>query len=84
MSYFNTILLPAAMKNPDAIQAFPPGLKMVAGNPASKSAQDPMVVTWSCGIGQADATTGKVGVDVVALAPDGSPLHAHLEMEVVP
>ena len=35
-------------------------------------------------VGQADATTGKVGVDVVALAPDGSPLHAHLEMEVVP
>jgi copper transport protein len=35
-------------------------------------------------VGQADPTAGKLAVDVVAAAPDGTPLHVHLQMDVVP
>jgi hypothetical protein len=34
---------------PQRVSAFPPDLKMVAGNPSAKRAQNPTVASWGCG-----------------------------------
>ena len=43
--------------DPATVQAFPPGLAMIAGNAAATAAQNPAVVAWTCGTSGERAST---------------------------
>ena len=41
----------------DPVQAFPAGLKMIAGSAAARAAQDQRITSWSCGVRRSTSST---------------------------